>query len=90
MVRQAALDLAPYGVLVNAIAPGPFVTRIGDGTLPDNPELREMWGRQVPLGRIASTEEMKVLILLLASPASSSMTGAVPIDGGALAMAHAG
>jgi NAD(P)-dependent dehydrogenase (short-subunit alcohol dehydrogenase family) len=91
MVRQAALDLAPHGVLVNAIAPGPFVTRIGDGTLPDNPELRASWGRLIPLGRMAATDEMKGLIVLLASPASSFMTGAVyPIDGGALALAHAG
>ncbi|MGH8868231.1 MAG: SDR family NAD(P)-dependent oxidoreductase [Actinomycetes bacterium] len=89
VVRQAALDLAPYDVRVNAIAPGPFRTNIG-GTGPRNPDAEAVWARTVPLGRMGDPAEVQGLALLLASPASSFMTGAVvPVDGGALALSHA-
>lgn len=87
MVRQAAVELAPHGVLVNAICPGPFMgTRIGGGvTLDPDEETKAMWVDLIPLGRVAEPEEIKGLTLLLASPASSFMTGtAHVIDGGAL------
>jgi NAD(P)-dependent dehydrogenase (short-subunit alcohol dehydrogenase family) len=87
VVRQAALDLAPHGVQVNAICPGPFKgTRIGGGvTVDPEPEMEEMWARTVALGRMAEPKELKGLVLLLASPASSFMTGAAYlVDGGTL------
>ena len=90
VVRQAALELAPHGVLVNAICPGPFKgTRIGGGVTQDpTPELEHMWSRTVPLGRMAEPDELKGLVLLLASPASSFMTGAAYlVDGGTLVLA---
>ena len=86
--RQAALELAPHGVHVNVIAPGPIRTRIGGGVLP-SPDIEEMWAATVPLGRMGEPDEIKGVCLLLASPASSWMTGAViPIDGGALTTSH--
>ena len=90
VLRQAALELAPHGVLVNAICPGPFKgTRIGGGvTLHPEPDQERMWASTVPLGRMAEPEELKGLALLLASPASSFMTGAAYlIDGGTLVLA---
>ena len=87
LVRQAALELAPHGVRVNAICPGPFKgTRIGAGaTLDPDPELERQWAQTVPLGRMAEPDELKGLALLLASPASGFITGAAHvIDGGAL------
>lgn len=90
IVRQAALELAPRGIRINAIAPGPFRTNIaGEGAL-DAPELNTQWAQTIPLGRMAHPEELKGLALLLASNASSFMTGgAYAIDGGALALSHA-
>ena len=90
IVRQAALELAPRNIRINAIAPGPFRTNIaGEGAL-EAPELDEQWSKSVPLGRMAHPEELKGLALLLASHASSFMTGGVyAIDGGALALSHA-
>jgi NAD(P)-dependent dehydrogenase (short-subunit alcohol dehydrogenase family) len=85
VVRQAALELAPHNVLVNAICPGPFKrTRIGGGaTLDPDAETERMWSATVPLGRMAEPEELKGLALMLASPASSFITGAAyVIDGG--------
>jgi NAD(P)-dependent dehydrogenase (short-subunit alcohol dehydrogenase family) len=86
VVRQAALDLAPDNVLVNAICPGPFKgTRIGSGaTLDPDPETEQQWVGTIPLRRMAKPEELKGLVLLLASPAGSFITGATHvIDGGA-------
>jgi NAD(P)-dependent dehydrogenase (short-subunit alcohol dehydrogenase family) len=82
--KQAAHDLARWGVRVNAIAPGPFQTHIG-GKGPVSPEAKAMWSAVVPLGRMGNPKEIRGLALLLASPAGSFMTGGVyPIDGGAL------
>lgn len=86
LVRQASWELAPHNVLVNAIAPGPFRTSIAGGRIRE-PEVERMFAETVPLGRIAETDEIKGLALLLASPSSSFMTGAViPIDGGTTAI----
>jgi NAD(P)-dependent dehydrogenase (short-subunit alcohol dehydrogenase family) len=83
-VRQAALDLARWQIRVNAIAPGPFRTNIGGpGPLPAAAEAR--WSSMVPLGRMGDPAEIRGLALLLASGASSFITGAVyPVDGGQL------
>ena len=86
MVRHAAVELAPFNVRVNAIAPGPFITNIRDGVMHRDPKVVEQFAAMVPLGRVAKTDEIKGLALLLASPAGSFITGAViPIDGGTTA-----
>lgn len=83
MVRHLALELAEFGIRVNAIAPGPFVTNIGGGWLKKDPVARAAWDAIVPLGRLAETDQIKPLALLLASDASNYMTGShVVIDGG--------
>jgi len=85
LVRQAALELAPHNVSINAIAPGPFRTNIANGRLND-PEAARAFEAIVPMGRIADPKEIQGLALLLASPAGSYITGTViPIDGGAVA-----
>jgi NAD(P)-dependent dehydrogenase (short-subunit alcohol dehydrogenase family) len=86
LVRHAACELAPYGVCVNAIAPGAFFTHIGDGRLKRDPDAAKVLIERAPMKRIAQPDEIKGLALLLASPAASFLTGAViPIDGGASA-----
>lgn len=85
LVRQAAMELAAYDVTVNGIAPGPFRTNIAGGRI-RQPEVAQQFASMVPLGRIADPDEIKGLALLLASPASSFMTGVtIPIDGGIMA-----
>ena len=82
--KQAAHDLARWNVRVNAIAPGPFKTNLGGGG-PTSAAAEAMWKAVVPLGRMGDPAEIKGLALLLASNASSFMTGGIyPIDGGAL------
>jgi NAD(P)-dependent dehydrogenase (short-subunit alcohol dehydrogenase family) len=83
LMRHAAYELAAYGIRVNAIAPGPFVTNIGDGWVKKNPAAKAAWDELVPVGRMAETYQIKPLALLLASDAGSYMTGShVMIDGG--------
>lgn len=82
LVRQAALELARYNVLVNAIAPGPVVTNIGGGRLQD-PEARAPFERACPLHQVAVPEDLAGAALFLASPASRFITGAqIVVDGG--------
>ena len=90
MVRQAALELAPHGVLVNAICPGPFYGTLIGGGVTEHPTeaMKQAWATLIPLGRMADPEELKGLVVLLASPASSFITGAAHvIDGGSLVQA---
>lgn len=83
MVRALGLELAEFRIRINAIAPGPFVTNIGGGWLKKDPVARQAWDAIVPLGKLAETDQIKPLALLLASDASDYMTGShVVIDGG--------
>jgi NAD(P)-dependent dehydrogenase (short-subunit alcohol dehydrogenase family) len=86
IVRHAAVDLAPYNVRVNAIAPGPFLTNIAGGRMHREPDIVRKFVDPVPMGRLGQPDEIKGLALLLASPAGSFITGTViPIDGGTTA-----
>lgn len=83
MVRALALELARYRIRVNAIAPGPFVTNFGGGWAKKDPAVRKAFDATIPLGSMAETDQIKPLALLLASDASSYVTGATMlIDGG--------
>ena len=83
LVRTSALELARYGIRVNAIAPGPFATSIAADRA-DKEAFAAAQVGAVPLGRVASPDEIKGLALLLASGASSFITGEqIVIDGGA-------
>jgi NAD(P)-dependent dehydrogenase (short-subunit alcohol dehydrogenase family) len=85
VMRQAAVELAPHGILVNAIAPGFIHTAIGGGRL-DDAAVRDRLAARVPLGRVGQPQELAGLTLLLASDAGSYITGAlIPVDGGVLA-----
>lgn len=85
LMKQAAIDLARFNVLVNAIAPGPFRTNIGGGRMHEA-ETERQFAESLPIGRVGTPEEIGGAALLLASEASSFITGAViPVDGGAIA-----
>jgi len=82
LVRQAALELAKYNVLINAIAPGPVVTNISGGRLQD-PKMQEFFARYCPMHRMGSTDDLQGAALFLASPAARFVTGAeILVDGG--------
>jgi NAD(P)-dependent dehydrogenase (short-subunit alcohol dehydrogenase family) len=83
LVRNASIELAPRGILVNAIAPGAFLTNIGSAGAARS-QIVEEFARASALKRLADPAELEGLTLFLASPASSYVTGAVlVVDGGA-------
>lgn len=84
LARVAAVELAPYQITVNAIAPGPV----------QNEMMDQLWGPErlkdrclgIPAGRLAQPEEVAQLALFLASPAAGYISGQCQvIDGGATA-----
>jgi 3-oxoacyl-[acyl-carrier protein] reductase len=81
LTRAVALELAPHGVTVNAICPGPILTGMTD-LIPA--EHREKFARRrTALRRYGDPEEVAHMVLNLALPASSYVTGtAIPVDGG--------
>jgi len=82
--RVMAVELAPHGILVNVIAPGPIETPMVEAML--SPEERRLWTRRVPLGRYGRVEEIAAAALFLASGEASYITGHVlAADGGFLA-----
>jgi NAD(P)-dependent dehydrogenase (short-subunit alcohol dehydrogenase family) len=80
---NAAIELAPRGILVNALAPGSFVTGLGQPG-PNRQKKLDALRDSTVLRRMADTSEIEGIALYLASPASSYATGAVfSVDGGA-------
>jgi len=85
MTEAMALELAPYNIRVNAIAPGAIDTPMAAATKQDPKTLEQSLAR-IPLHRMGQPEEVSNLVLFLASDESSYITGStIVIDGGWLA-----
>jgi NAD(P)-dependent dehydrogenase (short-subunit alcohol dehydrogenase family) len=79
LTRAAAADLAPYGVTVNAVAPGYVDTPMTAGF---PPRLRERRLAEIGMGRFATTAEIAAVVSFLASDDASYVTGALLEAGG--------
>ena len=85
LTRGLAVEWAPHGVRVNAIAPSWFATDLGN-LIDREPAYRERVLRRVPLGRMGRPEELVGAAVFLLSDAASMVTGHVlAVDGGVLA-----
>lgn len=86
LTTGAAVELAPFGVRVNAIAPGMTMTPMFDEYLASHPEgaaHREQVEAAIPQGRLGSPEDVAAAVAFLAADESSHITGAsIPVDGG--------
>ncbi|GGY23133.1 SDR family NAD(P)-dependent oxidoreductase [Streptomyces djakartensis] len=88
LTRSWAVELAPLGIRVAAVAPGAIDTPIGEhaGHTPEHQEAIRAWQlRHTPLGRVGTPGEVAWAITQLASQHASFVTGVVlPVDGGAV------
>lgn len=81
--KGLAMELAPYGIRVNAIAPGYMMTPLVKGYLEADAERRARILSRIPMDRVGQPEEIGGALVFLASDAASYITGAtVTVDGG--------
>jgi NAD(P)-dependent dehydrogenase (short-subunit alcohol dehydrogenase family) len=82
LIRALALELAPEGITVNGISPGPFATEMNTAVM-QNPEINAQFLANIPLGRWGKVEDIGTLARYLCSEAAGFITGTdIVIDGG--------
>lgn len=82
LIRSMALELAPYGILCNAVAPGIVETDLTRATLMD-PESGPRRVERIPLGRAGQPDDIATAVVFLASETVQWMTGStITVDGG--------
>ena len=86
LTMTMAIELAPYGIRVNAAAPGMIDTRLSRAVLEADPALAQSYLKdKIPLGRFGSVDEVAAVAAFLASEDASYVTGhALVVDGGQL------
>jgi len=83
MTRMLAIEWAPHGIRVNAIAPGTVETPSRAEFFAANPATREAMTKRVPVGRFATPDEIAGMACFLASPDATYVTGQIlVVDGG--------
>ncbi len=88
LMRNAAVELAPYKIRVNNVAPGAIATPINTATLAD-PEKLAVLGKIIPLGRMGQPQEVANVVRFLASDLASYVTGSTYyVDGGMIRYAQ--
>jgi NAD(P)-dependent dehydrogenase (short-subunit alcohol dehydrogenase family) len=91
LTRVLCLEWGSDGVRINSVIPGPIEGTEGIARLAPTDEIKAAWRKSVPLGRFGTQEDVANLVLFLASPLASYITGAViPVDGGRTANGAAG
>ena len=83
LTRVLAIEWGGDGIRVNSVIPGPIEGTEGMARLAPTPQAEQAIARSVPLGRFGSKQDVANLVMFLASPWASYITGAViPVDGG--------
>lgn len=83
LTKSAALEYAPRGIRINAVCPGIIETPMVANMLATESDAMDELMKQVPIGRLAKSEEVAEVVLWLCSPAASYVVGqAIAVDGG--------
>lgn len=83
LVKQMARELAPQGILVNAVAPGIVKAGLAGRQLREEPQYAARVAKAIPLGEPGTAEEIAAAVLYLTSPQTAYMTGSIlTLDGG--------
>jgi NAD(P)-dependent dehydrogenase (short-subunit alcohol dehydrogenase family) len=86
LTKALALEWAPFGVTVNALIPGFFVTELNRAAIAPGTERRSQIDARTPMGRVGDVEELVGAAVYLASDAAGFVTGTtLTVDGGLLA-----
>jgi len=81
LTRSTAVDMAPYGILVNSVSPGFTKTELTESILTEKEE-KDLTAR-IPLGRFATVEDISKVVVFYASPLNTFTTGQnIIVDGG--------
>jgi NAD(P)-dependent dehydrogenase (short-subunit alcohol dehydrogenase family) len=82
LTKALAVEWAPLGIRVNAVAPGYIMSELTRQFMMDNPALAERWTQMIPAGRMGEPSDLEALVVLLCSDRSSYLIGqSVVIDG---------
>ena len=88
LMRDLAVELGPLGITVNNVAPGAIITPINKSLLEDHAKLDPLL-RNIPLGRLGTSEEVAGMVAYLASDEAAYVTGSTfIIDGGLIRNYH--
>jgi NAD(P)-dependent dehydrogenase (short-subunit alcohol dehydrogenase family) len=89
LTRVMALDLAPFRIRVNSVAPGYIRTDLVQGLLDDGTLDANTLRRRIPMGEFGETEDVAAAVSWLAGPESRYVTGeTLVVDGGWAAYGH--
>jgi glucose 1-dehydrogenase len=88
LMRNLAVELAPLGFTINNVAPGAIATPINKSLLADKPKLDALL-KNIPLGRLGTTEDVAAVVAFLASDEAAYVNGATyTVDGGLIRNYH--
>lgn len=80
LAKNLVIELSPYGITINTIAPGATIT---ERTVADDPEYPKIWSGITPLGRPATCADIANAVLFMVAPNSGHITGqSLVVDGG--------
>jgi len=86
LTKTAAIEVAARGIRVNAVCPGPTMTPLAEAVIKDTPGIIDAINSRLPIGRMASPEEIAQAVAWLCSEEAVFVVGGIfPVDGGYVA-----